>query len=169
MPYDCVSNLTTVSLCVTGRFKEWHEAGQGLKRKAMVKNPKPSWAIAKDDMEWVESIIGQLKTPSGWPPVRKFFTDLGHMKTSETLLFASDVGAYFMRNIDIDPRYRALFIRLIRVTQRSSHTHARPTLLSYAIHHHRAYDIIVCHTVGACTRSAHRGTASLSCTSCPCS
>ena len=58
-------------------------------------------------------------------PIRvlKFFTDQGHMKTSETLLLASDVGAYFLRHIDIDPKYRDLYIRLIHVTERSARKH----------------------------------------------
>jgi hypothetical protein len=80
--------------------------------------PKPPWALAKDAIPWVESILPLLKTPSSWPPVRRFFSDLGFMKTSETLLFAGDVGAYFLRHMDIDPKYRELFIRLVRVTER---------------------------------------------------
>jgi hypothetical protein len=148
----------------------------GIKRKKVAKNPKPPWACPKEDIEWVESIIGQLKTPSSWPPVRKFFTDVGHMKTSETLLFASDVGAYFLRHIDIDPEYRDLFIRLVRVTERSAHTHTTHEHVAHMyrmaydrVDHRMAYDVIVWHTVGRCTRPAPRGTASLYCTSCPCS
>jgi hypothetical protein len=40
------------------------------------------------------------------------------MKTSETLLFAGDAGAYFLKNMEIQAEYRDLFIRLVRVTQR---------------------------------------------------
>jgi hypothetical protein len=100
---------------MSGRFQEWHNVE--------AKHPTPPWAIAKDEIPWMESILPLIKTPSTWPSVRRFFSDLGHMKTSETILFAGDVGAYFLRHMEIDDDYRELFIRLVRVTERLSHAH----------------------------------------------
>jgi hypothetical protein len=107
---------------VTGRFLPWHDP-----LVTHLKYPTPPWAIAKDDIPLVESIIPSLKTPSTWPPVKKFFTEVGFMKTSEVLLLAGDAGAYFLRHIDIDDDVRARFVRLVRATQRSSHTPALTT------------------------------------------
>jgi hypothetical protein len=97
------------------------------RKRGKPKKPKPPWVIPKEDIASLESIIPLLKTPSAWPPVRRFFSDLGFMKTSETLLFAGDAGAYFLRHMDIDPKYRDLFMRLLRVTQRCTHTHNNNT------------------------------------------
>ena len=92
--------------------------------------PTPPWAVEKEELPVMEAIIPFLKTPSSWPPVRKFFTDMGFMKTSEVLLFAGDVGAYFLKHMEIDQRYRELFIRLVRVTQRCTHALTHFILLS---------------------------------------
>jgi hypothetical protein len=146
-----------------GRFKDWHDPKRGTKRKKVGKYPNPPWAIAKDGIPWVEAIIDHLKYPASWPLVRKFFTDLGHMKTSETLLFAGDIGAYFLRHMDIHERYKALFIRLIRVTGRST-SHNTLTYSAY----HLPYANTTLHA-GACTRQAPRETGNSSFTSCPCS
>jgi hypothetical protein len=123
----------TTNDCMPGRFRGWH---QNTDKRKVAKQPKPPWAISKDKIAWVESITADLKTPSSWPPVRRFFSDLGHMKTSETLLFAGDVGAYFLRHMDIDPKYKALFIRLVRVIERLSHTHTHAHAHTHALHAH---------------------------------
>jgi len=101
--------------------------------------PKPPWALKKTAIPWLESIIPSLKTPSSWPPVRRFLVDVGHMKTSETILFAGDVGAYFLRHMDIAPDYRALFIRLMRLTERLSPTHTHTHMHTYARTHTHAH------------------------------
>jgi len=117
------------TVLVSGRFGLWHAGGREIrlpttgagrqkKRKKIGKEPKPPWAVPKEEIPSMEQIVPKLKIPSAWPRVRLFFTDLGRMKTSETLLFAGDVGAYFLRTMDIEPEYRDVFIRLVRVTQR---------------------------------------------------
>jgi hypothetical protein len=106
----------------SGRFLHWHKNHNNKRRRgAELKFPRPPWAINKDEIPTLEAIIPLLKTPSSWPPVRKFFTDMGFMKTSELLMFAGDVGTYFLKHMDIEHEHRQLFVRLMRVTQRSQH------------------------------------------------
>jgi hypothetical protein len=65
----------------------------------------------------MDGIPAHLKTPSPWPPVRKF-SEVGSMKTSEIMLWAGDAGAYFLRHMDINADYKTFFIDLLRMTQR---------------------------------------------------
>jgi hypothetical protein len=127
----------------------WHDQ-RNMQHK--VKYPRPPWAMAKDEIPLVEAILLSLKTPSSWPPVRKFFTEIGHLKTSEILLFAGDTGAYFLRHIEIGSTFRDLFVRLLRVTERLAHTHthtctrthtidARPHVVRARIFKYGAYDV----------------------------
>jgi hypothetical protein len=108
-------------ICPTGRFGWWHDIpvdqGPNKKPKPAPANPRPPWALEKEDIPRMEGITAYLKTPSSWPPVRKF-SEVKSFKTSETMLWAGDVGAYFIRHMDIHGDYKDLFIRLVRITQR---------------------------------------------------
>jgi hypothetical protein len=106
---------------ILGRFDLWHDIpvdrGPNKKPKPAPKNPTPPWALAKDEIPRMDGIIPHLKTPSSWPPVRKL-SDVKRFKTSETMLWAGDAGAYFLRHMEINGDYKGLFIRLLRITQR---------------------------------------------------
>jgi hypothetical protein len=100
------------------------------KQKAAPKYPKPPWALEKEDIPRMTGLIADLKTPSSWPTLRKFKHVKG-FKTSETMLWAGDAGAYLVRHMDINVNYKTLFIRLLRAVQRctphphaNAHTHA---------------------------------------------
>jgi hypothetical protein len=137
-----VCELVVECTCSSGRFARWQDnppASKWQKRKKgqrKLKFPKAPWTMYKDDIPKLEAIFPRLKIPSTWPPVRPFFTDLGFMKTSETLLYAGDAGAYFLRHMDIDPDCRALFIRLLRVTQRFTRAHTTHTHTHIYTHIH---------------------------------
>jgi hypothetical protein len=69
----------------------------------------------------VDALASLCKSVAGWATYRKMFAHLGFAKSSETLLFAGDVGAYTLRHVDIDPRYRSLFIEVLRLIERCGH------------------------------------------------
>jgi len=105
-----------------GRFPEL-AAVAGKRKRGQKKFPRPPWVSPAATQEEVDSLSEILNVPSGWPPVRAIFRDLGFMKTSETLLLAGDVGAYLMRFTGVDPEYCSLFIDLLRIIERSVFWH----------------------------------------------
>ena len=92
-------------------------------RKQVMHYPYPGWIASKPSISIVDSLPEICKVPSGWPDFRQAFNHIGHLKSTETLLFAGDVGAYLLRHVDIDPEIRALFIELFRLIERC-HAHA---------------------------------------------
>jgi hypothetical protein len=86
-------------------------------------SPRPPWVVeAKHNQKEVDSIVKQLRIPSGWAPLRKPFKDLGFWKTAETVLFAGDVGAYYMRHIGIGDNIKSLFVEVFRLIHRYTRT-----------------------------------------------
>lgn len=88
------------------------------------KYPSPPWTASRLSQANVDGLPAVCKVPIGWPAYRKMFADLGHAKTSESILLAGDVGAYTLRHCDVDSNIRALFIRVLRLIQRSSDAHS---------------------------------------------
>lgn len=127
--------------------------------------PTPPWVASKGSQANVDSLPAVCKVPMGWPDYRKMFGDLGHAKTSESILFAGDVGAYTLRYCDIDPKIRALFIKVLRLIQRYPAIVCFILLSDvYAIIRYRSCNRMyvrhaTCLTVGAHSRSVHLGIA----------
>jgi hypothetical protein len=100
-----------------GRFPELAEL-TGRRNKGQKKYARPPWVSPASSQQEVDSLADLLRVPTGSPPVRAIFRDLGFMKTSETLLLAGDVGAYLMRFTGVQSNYCALFVKLLRIIQR---------------------------------------------------
>ena len=81
-----------------------------------LKYPKAPW-VAQNAAQ-IDTLSSLCKCPSGWSVYRKMFEHLGFAKSSETLLFAGDVGAYTLRHVQMDPYYRGLFIEVFRLIER---------------------------------------------------
>jgi hypothetical protein len=79
--------------------------------------PTPPWVAARGSKHTkeVDSIVKMLRVPSGWPDLRTPFKSLGFWKTSETLLFSGDLGAYFLGHIAIDDDIKPHFIEVLRL------------------------------------------------------
>ena len=82
------------------------------------KYPKAPWVASKEVQTAIDDIVPDLKLPSCYPGLRSIFTDLGFMKSAETLLLAGDAGAYCLGLLDIRDDYRALYIELLRLIER---------------------------------------------------
>ena len=102
-------------------------------KKIKTSYPRPGW-VASNQQE-VDHLPDICKTPSGWADYRRIFKDLGFAKTAETLLFAGDVGAYTMRQVDIDPTLRLLFIEMFRLIGRCMHKVSTPMDRQYLRKH----------------------------------
>jgi len=83
--------------------------------------PKAPW-IAQNATE-VDTLASLCRVPAGWAAYRKMFDDLGFAKSSETLLFAGDVGGYTLRHVDMDADYRGMFIALFRIIEKYTRAH----------------------------------------------
>jgi hypothetical protein len=77
--------------------------------------PKPPW-VATNAKE-VDRLPSLCRVPLGWAAYRSMFKDLGFAKSSETLLFAGDVGGYTLRHVEMDADYRAMFLELFRIVE----------------------------------------------------
>jgi len=112
--------------------------------------PKAPW-VAQNTTA-VDQLASLCQVPTGWADLRMMFKDLGFAKSSETLLFAGDVGGYTLRHVEMDDDYRSMFIALYRMIEKYTHilllmstytcanTH---TLVAYALY---VYVDIVCET-----------------------
>jgi hypothetical protein len=88
------------------------------KTKTTTSYPRPGWVASKHGIAAVDGLPNVCKVPRGWAKFRKMFEHLGPAKTAETLLLAGDVGAYLMRQLDIDIDIRDLLIRMLRLIER---------------------------------------------------
>ena len=131
------------------KFNQTHrEYEQGLGRfeqlspdpeeKKALKYPKPPWVVSASIQKAIDYLTTILKVPSSWPAVRKIFEHTLRMKSSETMLLAGPVGAYFLRLSGIDATYMAAFIEFFSLIERYSpspcHVCIRPSMLYFASH-----------------------------------
>lgn len=100
------------------RMRRFPDLALVVDEKGVTKTPVPPWVVSKSGQEAVDGLPAVCKTPIGWPAYRKMFQDLGFAKTSETTLFAGDVGAYTLRHADLAPDIRDLFIEMYRIIER---------------------------------------------------
>jgi hypothetical protein len=147
-----------------GRFPDLRENSESNNPQGL-KYPKPPW-VARNQAE-IDSLPSLCKCPSKWSAYRKMFAHLGFAKSSETLLFAGDVGAYTLRHVDMDPVYRDLFIEVLRLIERCGHV---VCTLQYrtGVHISRmtcrySYSIL---SSGACVRSAPPATGTTCVSAC---
>ena len=73
----------------------------------------------------IEASGKHLKAPKEWPAFKKFFSKCSLLKTSELLLHAGPVGAYFFQFLDIDDdikRNMIAALKLLEMRTRKSST-----------------------------------------------
>ena len=86
--------------------------------------PKPSWIMPNNLRDKADQVSLACKVPTGWPKMRKWFTDGARVKCSEWILLAGDAGVYILSNIMAEVRSKhsqpvdALWIELLRICQK---------------------------------------------------
>ena len=94
---------------VLGRFQVLTDSGKTTTR--------PPWVASKENQAEIDELASSLKVPSSWAPVRKIFEHKLHMKSAEKLQLGGNMGAYFIRLMDIDIEYKNAFIELMYALQ----------------------------------------------------